>query len=593
MNKLECDILNELRQRPYVNQRDLAGQLNCSAGSVNHALKNLIQSGHLNQSYQLTALAHSLFSLNAPKSAIILAAGYGMRMVPINTVGAKALLEVHGEPLIERQIRQLHEAGITEIYVVVGFMKEKFEYLIDTYNVKLIVNPDYATKNNMHSLKRVLNRLSNSYIVPCDIWCKNNPFHSHELYSWYMVSDALSEESTVRVNRKSELVSVPAKAAGNTMVGISYLLEAQAALVRNRILEYVSNSRYDDLFWEEALFEKERMIVYANTVNADDVAEINTYEQLRELDGHSRQLRSDAIEIIASALHVTTDQITGIEVLKKGMTNRSFLFSCAGKQYIMRIPGEGTDQLINRVQEAAVYHALDGSHICDEIVYIDPGKGWKITEFWQNARVCDPLNSQDVARCMNCLRQFHQLGLRVEHEFDIFRQIDFYESLWNGTPSAYRDYAKTKERVLSLRPYIEAHAKNKVLTHIDAVPDNFLFIHNENGDEEIRLIDWEYAGMQDPHVDIAMFCIYALYDREHVDQLIRSYFPEGCNHETQIKIYCYIAVCGLLWSNWCEFKRNLGVEFGEYSLQQYRYAKEYYKIAFAQIQKGGNKSAPG
>ena len=85
--------------------------------------------------------------------------------------------------------------------------------------------------------------------------------------------------------------------------------------------------------------------------------------------------------------------------------------------------------------------------------------------------------------------------------------------------------------------------------------------------------------MQDPHVDIAMFCIYSLYDREQVDRLIGQYFTEGCPEGTRIKIYCYIAVCGLLWSNWCEYKRSLGVEFGEYSLRQYRYAKDYYRIA--------------
>ena len=55
----------------------------------------------------------------------------------------------------------------------------------------------------------------------------------------------------------------------------------------------------------------------------------------------------------------------------------------------------------------------------------------------------------------------------------------------------------------------------------------FEFGKNEDGNEDIRLIDWEYAGMQDPHVDIAMFCIYSMYDREHVDKLIDAYFTEG------------------------------------------------------------------
>ena len=175
---------------------------------------------------------------------------------------------------------------------------------------------------------------------------------------------------------------------------------------------------------------------------------------------------------------------------------------------------------------------------------------------------------------MKKLRDFHSLNLKVGHKFDIFKQIDFYEYLWDGAPSVYRDYNGTKIKAFELKEYIDNCKTEMCLTHIDAVPDNFLF----TADGDIRLIDWEYAGMQDPHVDIAMFCIYALYDRKQVDRLIDIYFENKCEKQTRLKIYCYIAVCGLLWSNWCEYKRSLGVEFGEYSLRQYRYAKEYYKI---------------
>ena len=156
------------------------------------------------------------------------------------------------------------------------------------------------------------------------------------------------------------------------------------------------------------------------------------------------------------------------------------------------------------------------------------------------------------------------------------RQIDFYESLRDGKPSIYADYRQTKEKVFSLRRYIGSHIGKKVLSHIDPVADNFLIIGT--GDkEDIRLIDWEYSGMQDPHVDIAMFCIYALYDKQGIDRVIKAYFPEGCPEEIRIKIYCYISVCGLLWSNWCEYKRNLGAEFGEYALKQYDYAKNFFR----------------
>ena len=577
MNKQESDILNTLLLESFVNQRILAEISGHSLGVVNRSLKELMKDEYLDEELRPTMKALTEFRQKMPQRAVILAAGFGMRMVPINTEITKGLLEVNGEPLIERIIKQLHEVGIKEIYVVVGFMKEKYEYLIDEYGVELVVNADYAGKNNLHSMNLVREHLENAYVIPCDIWCDRNPFHRHEMYSWYMVSDLVDNESTVRVNRKMELVTVPENAGGNAMIGICYLIKEDADTVSKRIAVLCKDQKYDGAFWEEALYNKNRMMIAARVVHSSDVVEINTYEQLRELDGDSNHLKTDAIQVICEALAVKPEEVTDITVLKKGMTNRSFLFTCKNKKYIMRIPGEGTDQLINRQQEAEVYHEIDHKNICDDIAYINPQNGYKITEFLEGARTCDPMNEEDIRKCMKRLRDFHELGLKVAHEFDIFGQMEFYETLWDGMPSVYKDYKKTKENVLSLKSYIDAHVEKKVLTHIDAVPDNFLFIE-KNGKEEIRLIDWEYAGMQDPHVDVAMFCIYSLYNKHQVDRLIADYFTEGCDKATKIKIYCYIAACGLLWSNWCEYKRNLGVEFGEYSLRQYRYAKDYYRI---------------
>ena len=588
MNNSKQDILNNLIKEPFINQRILAAQTGHSLGIVNRSLKELISEGYLDEEIRPTEKALREAKEKAPKNAIILAAGFGMRMVPINTETPKGLLEIKGERLIECTIRQLHEVGITEIYVVVGFMKEQYEYLIDEYGVDLIVAPDYATKNNLHSLKTAADHLSNSYIIPCDIWCEKNPYSRNELYSWYMVSDLVDDDSTVRVNRKQELVVQKEQAGGNAMIGICYLLETEAEIVRERLEELGRDSRYDGAFWEETLYRKDRMIVTARVVHAADAVEINTYEQLREIDSDSSQLQTDAIQVICEALGAQQDEVTNITVLKKGMTNRSFLFSCKDKKYIMRIPGEGTDQLINRRQEAAVYQTIAGRRICDEIAYINPEDGYKITEYLEGARVCDAENEEDLQKCMKKLREFHGQKLRVDHSFDLFGQMEYYESLWEGTPSAYKDYEKTKAHVLQLKDYIEANAGEWVLTHIDAVPDNFLFVE-ENGKEEIRLIDWEYAGMQDPHVDIAMFCIYSLYKKEQVDHLIDLYFEGNCDDRTRIKIYCYIAVCGLLWSNWCEYKRKLGVEFGEYSLRQYRYAKDYYKIVQQELGEEGKE----
>lgn len=585
MNKTECDILIQLAAKKSLTQRELSQLCKCSLGNINNSLKKLRENNYINDSLQLTNTAWKLLNDNRPKSAIILAAGFGLRMIPINRETPKGLLEIHGEPLVERLIKQLKETGIYKIYIVTGFLKEQYEYLIDKYQIELIVNTDYASKNNMHSLQKAAGHLSSSYIIPCDIWCAENPFGKFELYSWYMVSPKSDKISSVRINRKQELIPVKQSLEGNTMIGICYLNTKDSYTMTKELMCLCSNSAFDDKFWEFALFHSNTITVFAKIAYDDKVLEINTYEQLRSIDSNSNQLKSDAILTITHALHVNQNRIQNITTLKKGMTNRSFLFSCQGQKYIMRIPGEGTGQIISRANEAKVYQQLQGKNICDHVLYINEQNGYKITEYMENSRICDANNEDDTAKCMLKLRQLHELKLHTDHDFNLFEQICFYESLRDPLPSVYKDYAETKEHVFSLKTYIDAYAEEKVLAHIDAVPDNFLFVRNDSGTEQIYLIDWEYAGMQDPHIDIAMFAIYAFYDRQHIDRLIDLYFQGSCTRHVKIKIYCYVAACGLLWSNWCEYKRSLGIDFGEYSLKQYRYAKEYYRIAAAELGK--------
>ena len=579
MNVQELDILNAIRKNPKVNQREIANQSGYSLGFVNRVVKELQEEKWLSPTGELSKKAKTFIKENQPQRAIILAAGFGMRMVPINTEIPKGLMEVKGEVLIERMIRHLHEVGITDIQVVVGFMKERYEYLIDEFQVKLVVNSEYQVKNNLHSLSKVKSSLDKTYIIPCDIWSEENPFSDFEAYSWYMVTNEQSIESTVRVNRKRELVMIDETEEGNQMIGLCYVMGEEAKLVQEKLQEFAKKPSYDHEFWECTLQDKNKWMIPSKVVDSKQFIEINTYEQLREIDGNSANLQTDAISIIQDCFNVEVDEIKNITVLKKGMTNRSFLFECQSQKYIMRIPGEGTDHLINRKEEADVYQALENRQICDDVLYMNPDNGYKITAYLEDATNCDAENWDEVEACMTKLREFHELNLTVDHRFDIFGQIDFYESLWNGEKSYFKDYETTKTAIFELKKWIDTLEKNETLVHIDAVPDNFLFTK-----DGIRIIDWEYAGMQDPHVDIAMFCIYSLYSRNQVDHLIDLYFKGDVSPIIRTKIYAYIASAGLLWSNWCEYKRSLGIDFGEYSLCQYRYAKEYSKLVLSTLE---------
>lgn len=289
---------------------------------------------------------------------------------------------------------------------------------------------------------------------------------------------------------------------------------------------------------------------------------------------------SEIISLLSDILCTSEDNIELVNVLKSGLTNSSYLFQHDYKKYIFRCPGKGSKYLINRYQEADVYRKISSANISDKVVYIDPVKGYKITEYIEGARACNPHNVSDVVKCMQKLKNFHELKLEVRHEFDLFECINFYESLRKGNVSEYADYDMVKQNVLSLKSYIEKNVHHICLSHIDAIPDNFLIINNQ----EVCIIDWEYAAMQDPHVDIAMFAIYSGYNKEEVDRLIDIYFSGICNKYIRTKIYAYVSVCGLLWSNWCEYKHTLGANFGDYAKTQYEYAKGYYDIARKEIE---------
>lgn len=272
------------------------------------------------------------------------------------------------------------------------------------------------------------------------------------------------------------------------------------------------------------------------------------------------------------------DVISNLSVLEKGMTNKSFTFESNQKKYILRIPGKGTDKLINRKYENAVYQEIKGKNLCDNILYFNPISGYKITEFIAGAHTCDPKNTEDIQKCFRKLKELHGMNLKVPHSFDIIEKMLFYESLMDGTTSEYENYTQVKQRVLRLKSFVDRLEKNFCLTHMDAVCDNFLITNTD-----VTLIDWEYAAMQDPHVDIAMFIIYSMLSREQADQVINIYFENTCPFDTQLKIYSYIAMCGLLWSNWCEYKKKLGIDFGEYAKAQFSFADQYSTFVLSNI----------
>lgn len=99
--------------------------------------------------------------------------------------------------------------------------------------------------------------------------------------------------------------------------------------------------------------------------------------------------------------------------------------------------------------------------------------------------------------------------------------------------------------------------------------------------------------MCDPWIDVAMFCISAAYDRERIDRTMALYAGREPTLAEKAKVYCYVAAGGLLWSEWSEYKQQFGVNYSEYAVRQYRYARHfpaYAQEAYAQWQREGGEA---
>ena len=74
------------------------------------------------------------------------------------------------------------------------------------------------------------------------------------------------------------------------------------------------------------------------------------------------------MKVVLEVMDATLDEIKNVTIMKKGLTNRSFLFECRNKRYIMRIPGKGANETVNREEEATVYNIINDKNICDNIL---------------------------------------------------------------------------------------------------------------------------------------------------------------------------------------------------------------------------------
>lgn len=529
-----------------------------------------------NKDYFLTEKGIQWLKAYRVENAIILASGYGSRFIPFTYDTPHGLLEVRGEPLVERQIKQLKKVGIHDITVVVGYYAEQFDYLKDLYNVELVYNPNFKDDFDISSLSLVSDQLARTYVLTADLYIGDWVLKQHAYRSWYgaLRHSVLLNGHYPVLQEDGRFISVEKRLPNHQWILKGPLFfDRKTSDHARKILEDSKHFAFHE-FFNRLLKES---TIQLKDLKAHDVYRLDTIESLRAFDRTYLGLgKHETLDVIAHEFKVKPDEIFDIRPMEKGMTNRSFLFSINDRRYVFRVPGRGTSELISRSEEAEVYRQIDALDIADEIIYINPIKGYKITRYYDGVEMLDDEDIEEVKKAVLILQDLHKAKIQVDHAFDLETEIRSYLRICDQeNVDYYEGHDEVLVKVKKLLKYSQEHANELRLCHIDSVKDNFLVLK----DGSIRLIDWEYAGMADPYLDIAMFAIYSYYNRDELDLLFELYLEREANTRDKALLYAYVALAGFLWSLWTQYKENFGEYYGEYGPKQFEYAQEYSDIA--------------
>ena len=243
------------------------------------------------------------------RNAIIMAAGTASRFVPLSAERPKALLDVKGEILIERQIRQLQEAGISDITIVVGYKAEMFEYLKEKFGVSIVLNEDYYRYNNTSSVIRVLDKLGNTYICSSDNYFPENVFMEDPSQSYYsaLYAEGETNEYCLTIDAKDNITEV---AVGGHdawyMIGHVYFSEDFSKAFKQLLAAEYEKEETKQGYWEDVYIRyiNELPLMQVHRYKEHDIEEFDSIDELRLFDeSYINDTRSSVVKAIAKEMN--------------------------------------------------------------------------------------------------------------------------------------------------------------------------------------------------------------------------------------------------------------------------------------------------
>lgn len=235
-----------------------------------------------------------------------------------------------------------------------------------------------------------------------------------------------------------------------------------------------------------------------------------------------------------------------------GMTNHSYKVTRRnGDEYLVRIPGEGTEELINRLDERKSTELACRLGIDSELLYFGDD-GTKVMRFISNPQ---PMSEnvlrrrEIIAQAAAIFRRLHTCGEDTGVRFEVFEMADAYEKIIreNGV-ALYDDYAAVKKTVMAIKDSVDGARGGvpRVPCHNDSLVANWVL----DPEGKLYLIDWEYSGMNEAMWDLSCLSIEAAFEAEHDKALLRAYYGREATVEEKKRFVAAKMYVDYLWTLW-------------------------------------------
>ena len=572
MTKKEFEILRYLCENHSIQtQRVISENTKHSLGTVNGVLASFQQAGIINTSYQVTPKGYEMMEPYRVKNAIILAAGMSTRFIPVSYELPKGLISVKGEVMIEREIKQLQEAGIQEIVVVVGYMMEKFFYLRNKYNVKLVVNNEFSTKNTHSSIYVARDYLSNTYILCSDNYYPHNMFHQYEYRAFYC---SIFLPGTSYVERaftfdRDGLITDTNKPSHDQwiMYGHAYYDNSFTEKFKPVLERYFGRPGVENMYWENVWAENVKDIpMWIHQCTDQDILEFDSMDELRVFD--PEYIYHNKVKVFENICKVLCCEISDIEdmtTVKKGLNNQSFKFRVNGEYYIYRHPGINASGVIDRKKEAASLRAAKKLKIDDTLIYIDEEEGWKISRFVDTTEIFDFSSKKHIDLLARKLKTLHDSNISVGFGFDYRKEADKVINILRHIDGlAYRRSVAEREAMEPIFAFLEKDKWQVSLCHNDIYEPNLL-VEGDN----VHIIDWEFSGDADIGFDVCKLFSVHNPPVEEYDFWVEEYFGRPKAQEEKRHMIVCASIIYYYWYIWGIYAGKNNQDVASYMMSWY------------------------